>query len=352
MATAAVLKDVESLLEPVSGENPAGRPLPRPARMELDEARKEFQQNPDNPEAAPVQRNVDWQGIILRCTEILTGTSKDLGVALRLLEALTKKYGYPGARDGFRLLKEMHIQCWDRMYPVPDPEYGEGMEVRAIPFEWINDPEMGARFPGTILDVPALKYGSTTYSVRDFERTVRPDKMDTPPIPLDQLKHLKLANPALMEDLAECLAEATALEAVLTEKLEKQAPGLAAKEALQNCQEVLKRFAGAAPASQAVANGDGDHPGTSVAVVNGLPGGSVNVANREEIYRVVEQAANVLERLEPHSPIPYLLRRAVALGHMPFNRLIRELVRNNDLLTEIEREFGIQKEPDAAAPES
>ena len=37
-----------------------------------------------------------------------------------------------------------------------------------------------------------------------------------------------------------------------------------------------------------------------------------------------QQVADALARIEPHSPIPDLLRRAVELGRMPFRRLIKE----------------------------
>ena len=67
-----------------------------------------------------------------------------------------------------------------------------------------------------------------------------------------------------------------------------------------------------------------------------------SVSSREEAYRVIGQVADALERIEPHSPIPDLLRRAVELGRMPFRRLIKELVADGGSLTQIYREFGIK----------
>src|SRR5262249_39141093 len=66
------------------------------------------------------------------------------------------------------------------------------------------------------------------------------------------------------------------------------------------------------------------------------------MATRDQIYRTISQAADALQRIEPHSPIPDLLRRAVELGQMPFRRLIKELVQDGNSLAQVYREFGIR----------
>jgi type VI secretion system protein ImpA len=53
--------------------------------------------------------------------------------------------------------------------------------------------------------------------------------------------------------------------------------------------------------------------------------------------------------MEPHSPIPYLLERAVEMGRMPFPMLVKELIRDMAQLGEVYREFGIK---DAEPPPS
>jgi hypothetical protein len=39
--------------------------------------------------------------------------------------------------------------------------------------------------------------------------------------------------------------------------------------------------------------------------------------------------------------VPYLVQRAVALGKMPFPQMIRQLVREESILSELYRELGI-----------
>jgi predicted component of type VI protein secretion system len=67
------------------------------------------------------------------------------------------------------------------------------------------------------------------------------------------------------------------------------------------------------------------------------------------VYRQLAQAAEVLQQLEPHSPVPYLIRRAVELGDLPFPDMIRKLIREATVLAELDRELGIIKEQPSEA---
>jgi type VI secretion system protein ImpA len=91
-----------------------------------------------------------------------------------------------------------------------------------------------------------------------------------------------------------------------------------------------------------------ESPGTELAVSDGA-GQAVVVAakprmsTREDIYQELAIAAAALERLEPHSPVPFLVRRAVELGALPFPLLMQELIRDANVLAEMNRELGIKQ---------
>jgi type VI secretion system protein ImpA len=91
-----------------------------------------------------------------------------------------------------------------------------------------------------------------------------------------------------------------------------------------------------------------EEAGESAAGVSAEGGGSASTGramlSRADVYRRLGEAADLLERLEPHSPIPYLIRKAVELGAMPFPLLMRALVRDDSVLSQMNRELGI-KEP-------
>src|SRR5262249_27687214 len=136
-------------------------------------------------------------------------------------------------------------------------------------------------------------------------------------------------------DLDQALEQLHGLHEALNAKLERDAPNLSKlEEAVRECQEFLRHFVKeVVPA--AAAPGEGDVAGTNSVPGIALPG--KGPMTREEAYRQIAQIANVLEHLEPHSPIPDLLRRAVELGRMPFRKLIREIVREQTLLNEVNR---------------
>ncbi|MGZ3390885.1 MAG: hypothetical protein ACXVCF_14990, partial [Isosphaeraceae bacterium] len=78
------------------------------------------------------------------------------------------------------------------------------------------------------------------------------------------------------------------------------------------------------------------------------PGDSAEpkMETRAEIYARVAEAAAKLQQIEPHSPIPYLLNRAVELGSLPFPELMKSLILNADVLTLMNRELGIKEQPE------
>jgi len=91
---------------------------------------------------------------------------------------------------------------------------------------------------------------------------------------------------------------------------------------------------------EAAPSGDGEVASGGAATAAGALRPAVS---RADAYRQLAQAAALLRQLEPHSPIPYLIQRAVELGSMPFPQLIRALIREQNVLTELNRELGIKE---------
>ncbi len=76
---------------------------------------------------------------------------------------------------------------------------------------------------------------------------------------------------------------------------------------------------------------------------------SNGLSPRAEAYAQLARAAALLQELEPHSPIPYLVNRAVALGRMPFPQLMEQLIRDGGILESMNRELGITPAPENGA---
>jgi type VI secretion system protein ImpA len=101
---------------------------------------------------------------------------------------------------------------------------------------------------------------------------------------------------------------------VLTVELDKVAQALQALLAM--LPQVLVRAEPAAEASEQTAAAEAAQP---LAVLLELQG-------REEAYRQLQRIADYLARTEPHSPVPYLIYRAVEWGHKPLRELLAELI--------------------------
>ena len=66
------------------------------------------------------------------------------------------------------------------------------------------------------------------------------------------------------------------------------------------------------------------------------------IRNRADAYQRLAEVSSYLMRKEPHSPVPHLVKRAVAWGNMSFGELITELVQDHGDLKSIYALLGMQ----------
>ena len=342
--------DFDALIAPIRGDEPAGTSVPFAVTQQLEEMRKEIdpdsfsKDDPTRPEA----KKADWRGTIELTQETLRNTSKDLLIAARLTEALAKVHGFAGLRDGLRLFRLLAETGWDRLLPAIEAE--DDLEIRAARFNGLDDKDKGARFPGALRLVPLLdpdgqRYGwqhwkdsqasKSKITAADIERAIQ-----VTPLAKCQL---------VLEDIEDSSKELSGLTQVLSQKMatpsKNYAPGLVGiREAISDCrtlaQQILQKKGGgktAAPQS--------DTPEPAIAQAT-RPPSEPRLETRAEIYASVAEAAAKLQQIEPHSPIPYLLNRAVELGTLPFPDLMKSLILNADVLKVMNRELGIKEQPE------
>jgi predicted component of type VI protein secretion system len=146
--------------------------------------------------------------------------------------------------------------------------------------------------------------------------------------------------------IAQSREELHKLAESLAAKMGGAAPGLGSmRQAVEDCHTLMQQIV----ARQRPASLPPDAAGAGTPGVQARAGaGPTVVTSRADAYRLLEQAAAVLREIEPHSPIPYLVQRAIRLGAMPFPQLIRELIREANVVAELNRELGIQEPPPPA----
>jgi type VI secretion system protein ImpA len=349
--------DIESFLAPISADNPAGEKLPDEVNRNLNEFRRIVQEA----ERAEDNKEAEWDKVIELAKETLLHKSKHLRPAVRLTEALVRQnhkdqiVGYAGLRDGLKLVRRLIEDCWDRLLPAPSDgdTRDEFLELRAADLNWLDEAARGALFPHNIKMVPV--FGTHPhYSLFDmqrsqsgkgipwleFEKTIRETKPES----------LRLA----AEDAAECCHELDQLVRTTAGKMERLAPGLTnLRQSVENCSMLLKQIVDKycpAPASPSAAAA-----GTSQAAPAGGVASAPAPLTRDDCFRQLDEAARLLRKLEPHSPVPYLVQRAIDMRDKSFPDLVKELMKvDANVLKDLNKILGVREgeEKKSAKPSS
>src|SRR5262245_36487639 len=147
----AVEIDIDALLAPIAGDNPAGANLKYAGLYdEINEARREDEDLAQG-EWKRERKIADWPRVVRLATEALTTRTKDLQVCAWLIEALVKTRGLDGLRDGLVTMRGLVEHHWDHLYPESD----EGdLEARANAIASLERPVVLPKLPRALKDVP------------------------------------------------------------------------------------------------------------------------------------------------------------------------------------------------------
>jgi type VI secretion system protein ImpA len=333
----------DELLNPIEGPNPSGANLRYdPVYDKIKEARREEAQPP--PGMSEQDRKVSDNAQVIRLsTELLTTKTKDLQLAAWLTEAMLKKTGFGGLKDGLALCCGLVEKFWDTVYP--EIEDGD-VESRGAPLGFV----------GLKLDIPLklipvvekAKYGVLDYQQSrevGYEDQVKGDEAKKKRAAL--IKEGKLA-PELFDkafeetpkkfyaqaekDLDGCLETLTRLKKSCDEKFGNEGPTFGPLQtALEASRHLIHGFlqkkrekepdpVEPVAAAEGTPGADGE-----VASTDGAPirtgvlisvDGSSEPADRVEAIKKVAEAAAYLRRREPQSPASYLMLRGLRWGEL------------------------------------
>ena len=145
----------DDLLNPISEANPGGENLRfAPVYDKIKEARREDDDAPQG-EWQRARKTADWPLVIKLASEALATKSKDLQIAAWLTEALLRKEGIPGFREGLSLIAALLDTFWDSLYP--ELEDGDP-ELRAVPLVWRE-----GRMEAALRSAPLVKKGYNSF---------------------------------------------------------------------------------------------------------------------------------------------------------------------------------------------
>lgn len=358
--------EVERFTRPLSAGRPAGEWLRNdPVYGQLRTMRRE--DDPTVPQGHWQReiRRADWGAVAALCVDVLERRSRDLQVAAWLMEAWIRLRGFGGARDALVLLAALCEAQWEALFPPLEPD---DADARCAPFAWIN-----ARLSVLLTLVPVTAPEGTdavAYHWADLQEALRREaRADASPPPAPRRGEPAPPPPegptgarfaaslsltpapflaALAAETAAAHGAALRLQGVLDGKLGKAGPTLGRLvEVIRQVKEWAAAEAAARPVPPSAPEpvppssptGPPEeapmHPPAQVPappLMAPRPAGAV--ASRDEAYRRLAEAAEYLMRTEPHSPTPYLVRRAVAWGGKSLADLIEEFLRDGyDLKT-------------------
>ncbi len=373
MSSEAPLLDFDRLLAPVSEDRPSGESLQYSGLFdEIREARRAD----DVLEQGDWKRELkvaDWDEAVALATDALLTKTKDLQVGSWLAEGLTMLHGFAGCRDGLKLMRALHEQFWETCYPEIDEGDMEGranvlsffdrqvaLSLRKAPltrapgmnFSWL---EWNESRP---YDIPESITGPLDGEAQTRLSELKKRAVEENKTSGEDFRKAKASTPkAYYESSSKALAQAwdefQGLDRVMDEKFGRQTPGLSElKKSIEEVRRVVdsilkeKRalepdaLAGGGAGAEAgeVAGQDGG------AVVYRVAGPSGPIRGRGEALAKLGEVAEFFRQTEPHSPVSYLVQRAITWGQMPLETWLAEVIKDTTVLGGIKETLGIRQQ--------
>jgi len=356
-----MLLDLETLLAPLPGDNPAGEDISFADDYDqIKEARRADDPNEPRGDWGEEPKVAEWRKVRELATEVLTQKSKDLQVACWLCEAVTQLHGFAGLHDGLELLRDLIENFWDTLYP---PLEDGDLEPRSGKLIWLatNLPPVIQRIPVTAPEAGAYGWQRWDES-RQLENLGRqkPEAMEQA-IADGKItaatfdKAVRDTSVDFYRDLYEavglCRTGIETLERLVDERFGRSAPSLIAiRTATQACYQLIERLA----REKGVTAATTTEPGAAVGeeTTAGVAGGTTTAAvtlpatalqNRQEALRRLEEIALFFRQTEPHNPVSYLIERAVKWGNMTLLEWLQEIKNEGESLEGLLKTLGIRK---------
>jgi type VI secretion system protein ImpA len=338
--TTLPLPEIDTLLAPLAGENPSGESL------RFDAVYDDIKRMRQEDDAALPQgiwqrelKRADWSGVAALATQTLATRSKDLQLAAWLTEAWAQLFGFAGLAHGVRLIGALCDTFWDTLNPLFDEE---SAEARIAPVAWLGSEKFLFTVKSIPITAPAGE-NAVAFCWRDWEVSRQEPEQASVLASVSLTPAPVLA--ALSRDVALAVESIDALKAILIARLgESAAPTLTPlRNTLTDIAGFFARVRQDRPDPEEVPGMDPDSqpPLDASPAIASAPGSPI--ASRADAYQRLREASDFLLRTEPHSPVPFLVRRAISWGHMSLAEVLEQLLSKNADLATIYALLGIKE---------
>ena len=313
----------------------------------------------------------DWDFVKNQCAELLSHTSKDMKLALWYVDALSHTDHLAGISQGLSLLQTLNDDYWLTMYPPLDGEE-ESMDIRAGLLSWFVKALTDDIKQLSLADTKVESYNYNYYLTardHDKQRQQNPDSETSNQLTLSDYNHaIKNSNETWQKTLMSNLNKVTEQWQALTDQLNDlmgmDAPVFAPVTDLlialkQHLHPLLPEYADTTNSisQEGVAdtvNSTDDHESTksngnkslastkNVTLTDFNPSNRDHQSNRRQALKLLAQIQEYFATNEPHSPVTFLLGRAIDWADMPLDQWLAHIIKNEDQLSMISDMVGIQ----------
>lgn len=343
--------DLDRLLSPISDDEPSGPDL----RVDASPSSSYHKVKAARAAARAAERNSihdgdssdadeHWRLIIDLAPDIIATRSKDLEVATWLTEALLRQYGFQGVRAAFSLIKGLIENFWDGLHPMPDED---GMETRTSPLAGLNGEGSEGVLIAPLRKTPITEgYEPAPFCLWQYQQALEADRAPDEESRSERVAKLGFSVADIDKAVNESSSDFFAVQIAAIQDaidayrgisdlldqhcgLDDAPPTRAIIDVLEDCGRAISHIAqnklpqGENPEASSDESGDIQHSETSAAP---SPRAAGPISSREDAFKQLSEISNFFLKTEPHSPIAYVLEKAVRWGRMSLDELIVELI--------------------------
>lgn len=87
--------------------------------------------------------------------------------------------------------------------------------------------------------------------------------------------------------------------------------------------------------------------GETVTVKKGPAVATGAIQSRQDALKRLSDVADYFKKAEPHSPVAYLVQRAVKWGNMPLEAWLQEVIKDSSTIENLRETLGIENSEDS-----
>lgn len=363
--------DLDRLLAPISEESPAGFDIresssPTSDYQQIKSARAAARAAERNSihDGNTAEADEHWRTVLSLAPELLSTRSKDLEIATWYCEAMIRRHGFAGLKDAFRVINGLIENFWDHLHPMPDED---GMETRISSLAGLNGEGSEGVLIAPIRKVPLTEGDDPgPFSLWQYQQALEVQRSPDEESRTDRAAKLGFS----MEDIERAVSESSddffidqldaidgAIEAYrnVTRLLDQHCGPESAPptrniiEVLDECRRAVSHIAQhklpSAASEESVEDAVQADVASGEAPVR-TAAKSGPVATREEAFKKLSEISKFFLKTEPHSPISYVLEKAVRWGNMSLNELIVELIPDHSSRQHFSELTGVKSDED------